>query len=830
MNNSQTRNKQTFLLRSLGLKTPFIFIKDREQFSLFPSYREINFVLIILIAGFFLSPLIVFGQQKQIDKGNMFYKDLRYSKAIPYYEEALGISPSTSVKTKLAYCYRMTNKLEKAEKLYAEIVTEKHARAITYFYFGESLMGNGNYEEAKKWFLKYAQEKPADARGALMAEACDKIKEIVPLHPDLEFKPLGINTGGDDGTPVFFENGIVFSSDSPEGKGLLKKEFEWTGRGYLQLYSGSFEADGSVENRKAFSKRINAAYKNVGSATFHAKTGKVYFSRNSDEVGRSNSYKMQIFEAILEGGRWKKVKKLGFCNNSYNYMHPSISSDGQALYFTSDRPGGQGGTDIFVSYYSKKGWSKPVNVGEGINTSYNEGFPFIHGTNTLFFASKGHTGYGGFDIFKSNLDDYGLFENAVNVGAPINSPRDDINFVYDKEGAKGMLVTSRETGNDDIYLFTVPGMNPTFTESEIEEVALVKEKSTSYYDEDLPSAKAESLDPLKAIDSEEKKSDLEIPETVEENLEEIEQSKEIADLNSLLEKSTEELEEEIDKVVEDSLPEMALEPKIEDDSLMVDKEIEEEVFSEIEEEIELVEAPEIEVIETIETSEAPEIKQSEELVQSKLILSTQSLSSSDSASIENVSLSLIDRDNKEEVTEMITDENGFAYFEILSNKGYDLVITKEGCFTTSTVIYAEEGLDSLLFSVMLDKMDRNSWYPLNVSFNENTAIMLPESEEELDALVQILRNNADVAIEIQSHLSRQKLELDKAILSQSRAETIVAYLMGHGFGEERFSAIGYGDQVLANDCEKEEDCSPEEHSNNERVGYKLIEKKELEDE
>lgn len=165
---------------------------------------------------------------------------------------------------------------------------------------------------------------------------------------------------------------------------------------------------------------------------------------------------MQLYFAESPNGKkWKNPELIPFCKKEYNFMHPALSPDGKMLYFVSDKPGGEGGTDIYVSELGKKGWSKPVNLGTEINTSFNEGFPFIDANGRLFFSSKGHHGFGGFDIFVTEKEENGMWSQPENIGSPVNSSYDDISFCIDESFSKGMFSSSRETNNDNIYLFGI---------------------------------------------------------------------------------------------------------------------------------------------------------------------------------------------------------------------------------------------------------------------------------------------------------------------------------------------------------------------------------------
>ena len=133
-------------------------------------------------------------------------------------------------------------------------------------------------------------------------------------------------------------------------------------------------------------------------------------------------------------------------------MHPAVSPNGKLLFFVSDKAGGLGGTDIYVSRKQKNRWSRPENLGAKINTSGHEGFPFMHQNGKLYFCSKGHLGLGGFDVFVSQLDENGEWMEPTNLGSPINSPSDDISIFISQNEERGLFTSSREGGDDDIFL------------------------------------------------------------------------------------------------------------------------------------------------------------------------------------------------------------------------------------------------------------------------------------------------------------------------------------------------------------------------------------------
>ncbi len=395
------------------------------------------------------------AQSANLKKAAQLFKEEKYAAAIPHYENALAEKQSLATKTKLAFCYKMTNKMDKAVSLYEEIVQHERAKDKTYFYYAEALMSNGEYAAAKKWFEKYAVLKPADERTKERIAACDYAKAILPYFRSIKIKPFSQNSDVDDNSPVFWDGGVVFTSDRKGKLKFLDTKSGWTGRDYLQIYHSKQRPDGSFEKPKEYISKINGIRKNTGMASFQPDGSMLFFTKNGKHLSRQNAYCLQVFQATSKDGkRWKNIELLPFCSKEYNYMHPAISPDETRLFFVSDKPKGIGGMDIYVSQKTKKGWGKPENLGKRINTKGHEGFPFMHQNGQLYFCSKGHPGLGGFDIFVTSQDESGAWKNPTNLGRPINSPADDISIFIDKNEEKGLFTSSREGEDDDIYLLT----------------------------------------------------------------------------------------------------------------------------------------------------------------------------------------------------------------------------------------------------------------------------------------------------------------------------------------------------------------------------------------
>jgi hypothetical protein len=164
---------------------------------------------------------------------------------------------------------------------------------------------------------------------------------------------------------------------------------------------------------------------------------------------RSN---LKLYWTRKIGGKWVGEQPFQHNNDQYSLSHPSLSHDGNTLYFVSDMPGGIGGTDIYRCFRAADGWTQPQNLGKTINTRGDETTPFIHIDNILYFASSGHGGFGGLDVFKVSIDGKEIGQ-VENLGYPVNTSSDDFGLILNKQGVHGFMSSNRRSGgfNDDLY-------------------------------------------------------------------------------------------------------------------------------------------------------------------------------------------------------------------------------------------------------------------------------------------------------------------------------------------------------------------------------------------
>ncbi len=403
--------------------------------------------------------LSVFGHaQSRLTKLDRLMRENAYAKAIPLWKIELESKDNVAYRAKLAYCYRMTNKMHDALTEYEKIIDHPRTRSDVYFYYAEALMSEERYDEAKDWFKRYMEDHKDDTKAPILINACNQVKYITPFYPQIQVTAFPQNSDFDDNSPVFWNGGIVFASDRPLGYQFLKEKSGWTDRDFLNLYYTRNMSDTAYTVPRNFSSKVNKLNKNMASASFTKDGKKVYFARNSSEPSKNNVYNILLYEGDGDGkGSWSNIHEMPFCSVEQSYMHPAISPDGKTLFFTSNKLGGLGGMDIYmIKKVNDKEWGKPQNLGNVINTAAHEAFPFMDAEGRLFFCSKGHVGYGGFDIFYTERNENGEWKKPVNIGKPINSAYDDISIFIAADGFHGIFTSARDGGDDDLYLFTLP--------------------------------------------------------------------------------------------------------------------------------------------------------------------------------------------------------------------------------------------------------------------------------------------------------------------------------------------------------------------------------------
>lgn len=389
--------------------------------------------------------------------GNAAYEEFGYTEAMHKYEKVFEKQKYNDVPYKLADCYRMTGSHEKALALYSRLVKNKDCPNICKYYYAQELMKAGDYKNAKIWLESYSNgSNKQETRVDELAKACDSLaifyrdSDLYKINI-LRFNASNINSF----SPAYFKSGIVFVSDRyySASKNLKSK---WTGHKYYDLFYSKKTEAGNWLDPEPLPGNINGIF-NEGPAVFNSDNNVIYFSRNSVEDNKLTKNAkdvnvIKIYKGVFENSEWKTVGELSFNNNDYSVSQPALSKDGNTIYFVSDMSWGYGGYDIYKVRYINGSWSKPENLGPEINTSGNEGFPFVIGDSILYFSSDAQIGLGGLDIFMAELKD-DKWGNVQNMGYPINTSSDDFGLITDSKRKSGYYTSNRNGKVDRIYSY-----------------------------------------------------------------------------------------------------------------------------------------------------------------------------------------------------------------------------------------------------------------------------------------------------------------------------------------------------------------------------------------
>ncbi len=259
----------------------------------------------------------------------------------------------------------------------------------------------------------------------------------------------------DEFSPVYYNNGIVFISDSHQNLFLDVKTTE--NKNPFKILFVEKTGDDNWRDPSIFSKDLLSGF-NDGPVSFSSTGDLVYYSSNINfsGTGKKNKRKknrLGIFYSEYDGSGWGNIKAFRFNDDYYSVTMPALSSDGSRLYFVSDKPGGIGGSDIYYCERRDGYWGDPVNMGPVINTPGNESYPFVNSAGELFFSSDGHGGLGGKDIFFTAFDGT-TWLPPVQLDTPINSPYDDFGIVFKDDMGSGYFSSNRDRASIDIYSIT----------------------------------------------------------------------------------------------------------------------------------------------------------------------------------------------------------------------------------------------------------------------------------------------------------------------------------------------------------------------------------------
>ena len=723
---------------------------------------------------------IAFGQNSKLKKADDYYNKLAYSYSAKLYEQLLGTDvDSPQLKSKLATSYYKIGQLTKSEDYYRQMILTDQATAEDFYNYAQVLKQNGKYRDSDDWMARFDQKVKDDLRAKSFAANQNYLKAIEAQEPFFSIKHLDINTPTSDfgGYYAPSKDKVYFISARTK-KGLVKTEYAWTKRYFLDMYLASVDAENKMNSPKKVSKANTKFHE--GPLCFSPDGKYVYFTRNNIAKGKNNRKdkngirNLKMYRATVgSDGAWLNEEVLSFSSKDFSVGHPTISADGKTMYFASDMPGGFGGSDIYKMEIKSDGsFGSPVNLGNEINTEGQEMFPWINGEGNLFFSSDGLVGLGGLDVFAVNGNGKGGFSKPVNVGRPVNGNNDDFAFSMSTDNKTGYFSSNRDggKGDDDIYSYTQ--LKPIKVGKMIKgtaydtQGAILAGTTVNLYDDagnviltttsDDNGGYKFDVEPGKNYNLEGKKKDY------------FDDSKEV---NT---KTTD------PEVITDLILEK--DPGLSLYALITDKK-----------------------------SGKP---------------------------LEGVRFTILDNMSGDEKT--ITTPTTGDYRRTLPEKklndrgSYNLVLQKDGYFSktvTYNTVFDKPGLYSIhsILDLGMDPevKDLSEMVQINpINFDLNKYNIRPDAALELEKIIEIMNRYPAMVVELGAHTDCRGSVKSNETLSAKRAKASAEYIKKRISNPERIYGKGYGESLLLNDCGCEgkvvSKCSEEEHAKNRRTEFKVI--------
>jgi outer membrane protein OmpA-like peptidoglycan-associated protein len=709
-------------------------------------------------------------------KGDKYFEIYSFASAIEKYKEVDGLTMEGQ--RRLAESYKNTGANSKCEETYMALVTSSETTAEDLYNYASVLRSKGKYDQSNTWMNKFRDRAPNDLRALNYTNNSAEFPKILIDEGRYKITALDMNTDQQDFGPAYYGHQIAFTS-SREGVKAIRRSYNWNGMPFLDLYVADIDFADIDSDQLNNPVQINKKFNNKmheGPASFANDGSFMMFTRSNYE-GKSvdGTIHLQLFYSSKdENGEWGKEEAFILNSSEYSVGHPSLTRDGKVMYFSSNMPGGKGGVDIYrIERKGDSAWSEPVNLGESINTEGNEMFPFYQESQgVLFFASNGHLGLGGLDIFVSPERGEGEFVKVLNAGTPLNTREDDFALIVDKQMRKGYFSSNREggKGDDDIYAFEL--LKP-FTFG-------VMLKGTAR------DKKGNDLTGTKVILHDSEGNILETVITSETGSYEFTVE---ADKEFTLNGSKEEYFD----------GENTASSKTTRDEVIVDLVLEKD--------------PGLSMYAIVTDKKTGEVLEG-------VLLTV----------VDNITGA-----SEEYTTPATGDYRRPLGDKKLDDRGsYNFTIAKEGYFTktlTYNVEFDRPGQfdvhATMDFTLDVEVKDLSELVKINpINFDLNKYKIRPDAEIELDKIVEIMNKYPNMIVELGAHTDCRGSKRYNERLSDQRAKASANFIKGKITQPDRIYGKGFGESKILNGCECEgsvkSDCEEEKHAENRRTEFRVI--------
>lgn len=417
-----------------------------------PAQTLIPFLFLLLLAP------QLFGQREAKEAEELLLEG-DYAAAAVLYEELLAEDSSDTYVALLAECRLNLHEYDEARYWYEWLRERDQLVPVDRFNYGLVLKAFGRYDDARQQFLLYKEAYPEDEVAREMIASCSYAAEYADTAQYagsyyVAERVEALNSPLADYSPVFYQDGLVFVSSRDASAGSNNPV---TGQPGTDIYYAPATDNKTFGTPQLFSEKLNSAISD-GPVTFTAGGDTIIFPRLVNHKGeptldsRGRNY-FKLYFSVQSGGEWSDPVPFPIGrDDEYHYMHPSITEDGTRIFFTSDLEGGYGGFDLWASDFHNGKWGIPYNLGPEINTEGQEGYPYIHPDNTLYFSSDMHQGFGGYDVFRATQR-YVAWGHKKNMRLGVNSSADDYGITFNPAKSEGYVSSNRSggLGEEDVY-------------------------------------------------------------------------------------------------------------------------------------------------------------------------------------------------------------------------------------------------------------------------------------------------------------------------------------------------------------------------------------------
>ena len=782
----------------------------------------------------------IYGQNPPA-KAEAQYKAGAYEAAARSYERYLRNHQDPQASLYLARSYKALGKYELALPHYAKAIAPSGSSPEYKFELAKMLKTMGKYETAKTYFLQYAQASADTTLGMKWARSCDDARAIIADSLGYTITKAGIaNTKYSEISPVWYKNGILFATNRP--RGFLIRFFDKASRlPFYDLFFATFAPDGTLGKPTYQRDNLNTKFHD-GPLSMPASEHVAYTTRtNVEGLGTSRDAagfsRVNVYRIENHLDKWRKGTPVPFSSKDFNIAHPATNAEGTVLYFASDMPGGQGGTDLYVTRLSPKGWSAPQNLGPEVNTEANEGYPILTNDTTLYFASDRAEGLGGKDIFSTQYR-AGQWTLVRNAGYPLNTPADDFGYCPSPIKPIGFFSSNRPggQGDDDIWAFrryrklqttfvdALTGLPVQGLQVELTDINQKKQTFTTGPDgtigltlrsssDMMLQAKATDYQPLKEqLSFRNAPADQDIFRTI--TVQPIRRYN-IAGLltdanNAPLQGATIRLIGTTETTQTSDAAghyEIPIEPG--------------QAYTLIYQKPGYMPA----IMDFASDADAePQTYQFDLTLQQGASLLVEGKTSDPGAKspLSDVNIRLLKTATQQDLSATTSRADG-RFWIIIKEKGSHTLLASRGDYFSTRKTIERDTLtsDTMHLTLEMSPLQPGSVFK-TLYYEYNKADIGNSAQADLQELVSLMKQNPGISVELSSHTdSRGSADFNKK-LSQKRADQAAAFLLKAGIEKTRIKAIGYGEEKLANSCADGTNCTEAEHAQNRRSELRVI--------